>query len=162
MENPPPRPSEASAVNHYKGVRMRKWGKWVAEVRLPNSRERIWLGSYDTAEKAARAYDAASYCLRGTQAVVNFPADPPNIPSPARLTKNEIRAEASRHAHKAPRAGPEGGAVVQMVSMPQELFSPPIYYLPLGGTTVGDHGGGAGSDHDDDGYVEAPPPLWSF
>ncbi|XP_008800510.3 ethylene-responsive transcription factor ERF016-like [Phoenix dactylifera] len=174
MENPPPRPREASAVNHYRGVRMRKWGKWVAEVRLPNSRERIWLGSYDTAEKAARAYDAASYCLRGTQAVVNFPADPPDIPSPGRLTRDEIRAAASRHAHEAPRARPEGDAGPSnarqaaedvVMSMPQELFSPQFYYLPLGNT--GDHyHGGAGNDHDDDDGgnddVGGSSYLWSF
>ncbi|KAI3944133.1 hypothetical protein MKW92_015669 [Papaver armeniacum] len=58
---------------NYTGVRKRKWGKYVSEIRLPNSRERIWLGSYDTPEKAARAFDAASYCLRGGKANLNFP-----------------------------------------------------------------------------------------
>ncbi|XP_061339620.1 ethylene-responsive transcription factor ERF017-like [Gastrolobium bilobum] len=63
----------------YKGVRKRKWGKWVSEIRLPNSRERIWLGSYDTQEKAARAFDAALYCLRGRHASFNFPDTPLNL-----------------------------------------------------------------------------------
>ncbi|KAF7830399.1 ethylene-responsive transcription factor ERF018 [Senna tora] len=65
-----------SCSNKYKGVRKRKWGKWVSEIRLPNSRERIWLGSYDSAEKAARAFDAALYCLRGPRAHFNFPDTP--------------------------------------------------------------------------------------
>ncbi|KAI3893979.1 hypothetical protein MKX03_025285 [Papaver bracteatum] len=44
---------------------MRKWGKWVSEIRVPKSRARIWLGSYETAEKAAKAYDAGVFCMRG-------------------------------------------------------------------------------------------------
>ncbi|KAK9055570.1 hypothetical protein SSX86_026654 [Deinandra increscens subsp. villosa] len=82
----------------YKGVRMRKWGKWVAEVRQPNSRDRIWLGSYDTAEEAARAYDAALFCLRGPSAVINFPTHPPDIPATVDLSPSEIQVAASRHA----------------------------------------------------------------
>ncbi|KAL6010576.1 hypothetical protein ACLOJK_001010 [Asimina triloba] len=89
--------TESSGKARYKGVRMRKWGKWVAEVRLPNSRERIWLGSYDTPEKAARAYDAAVFCLRGPSAKLNFPDDRPEIPDS--LPRDQIQKEAARHAH---------------------------------------------------------------
>nr|APQ47402.1 AP2/ERF domain-containing transcription factor [Vernicia fordii] len=87
----------------YKGVRMRKWGKWVAEIRQPNSRGRIWLGSYITAEEAARAYDAALFCLRGPSATLNFPMNPPDIPSPTDLSPSQIREAAFTHARRIPQ-----------------------------------------------------------
>ncbi|KAL6222088.1 hypothetical protein ACLB2K_005480 [Fragaria x ananassa] len=92
-------PSEQNNDAKYKGVRKRKWGKWVSEIRLPNSRERIWLGSYDTPEKAARAFDAALYCLRGRTAKFNFPDNPPEISGGRSLSPAEIQAEAARFAN---------------------------------------------------------------
>ncbi|PRQ26750.1 putative transcription factor AP2-EREBP family [Rosa chinensis] len=69
----------------FRGVRQRQWGSWVSEIRHPLLKRRVWLGTFETAEAAARAYDQASILMNGQNAKTNFPNN--NPPSDDQETK---------------------------------------------------------------------------
>ncbi|XP_074565070.1 dehydration-responsive element-binding protein 1D-like [Curcuma longa] len=178
-------PAPAPAKAKYKGVRLRKWGKWVAEVRFPNSRERLWLGSFPSQDMAARAYDAAMLCLRGPagQHYFNFPDQLPDIAATERLSRPEIKDKAVRYAREGARGsqapapersdgggageeaaemdrGGEGGEWIDEVLPPEIIYGDPPALDDFGWSVIDQDYWSDGGDNDGD--IFGSISLWNL
>uniref|UniRef100_A0ACD5Z658 Uncharacterized protein n=1 Tax=Avena sativa TaxID=4498 RepID=A0ACD5Z658_AVESA len=75
----------------FRGVRQRHWGSWVSEIRHPLLKRRVWLGTFETAEEAARAYDEAAVLMSGRNAKTNFPVQRSSTGDPAPAAVRDVR-----------------------------------------------------------------------